>query len=180
MKKTVTIVALLTCALTASAQFEQNKFYVGSSLTGLDMNYSGKDKFCLGLEAEGGYFLADNFLIKGFVGYDHRGKKDEDSNDKTNDFYAGIGFRYYILQNGLYLGLNGKYIHETHNFNDVVPEIELGYAFFINHHVTIEPAIYYDQSFKRHSDYSKIGLRLGVGLYLYNDIKHTIVDPWKK
>lgn len=32
--------------------------------------------------------------------------------------------------------------------------------------MTIEPAIYYDQSFKDHSDYSKIGFKIGVGVYL--------------
>lgn len=175
MKKIATLVALLACTLTAGAQFEQGKFFVGSSLTGLNMSYSGSEKFCMGLDAEGGYFLADNFLIKGFVGYEHRG-----SEDKGDDIFAGIGFRYYIVQNGLYIGLNGKYIHETKNYNDVVPEIELGYAFFINRHVTLEPAIYYDQSFKCHSDYSKIGLRFGVGLYLFKDVGKTIVDPWKK
>ena len=175
MKKIALIIAAMVCTLTASAQFEQSKYFVGASLTGFDMNYSGEDKFCLGLDLEGGYFLADNFLIKGLFGYEHRGNK-----DKGDDLFAGIGFRYYIIQNGLYLGLNGKYIHKTKNFNDVVPELELGYAFFINHHVTIEPAIYYDQSFKCHSDYSKVGIRIGFGLYLYNDIKKTIIDPWKK
>ena len=47
-----------------------------------------------------------------------------------------------------------------------MPGLEMGYAFFLNKTVTIEPAIYYDQSFKRHSDYSKIGLRIGLGIYL--------------
>lgn len=30
----------------------------------------------------------------------------------------------------------------------------------------IEPAIYYDQSFKKHVDYSTVGLKLGIGVYL--------------
>ena len=47
-----------------------------------------------------------------------------------------------------------------------MPGIEVGYAFFVSKTVTIEPAIYYDQSFKNHSDYSKIGLRVGFGIYL--------------
>ena len=47
-----------------------------------------------------------------------------------------------------------------------MPCIEVGYAFFVSTTVTIEPAIYYDQSFKNHSDYSKIGLRVGFGIYL--------------
>ena len=82
---------------------------------------------------------------------------------------VGVGARYYIIQNGLYLGVNGKLVHANHDYNDVMPGLEVGYAFFINRSVTIEPAIYYDQSFKNHSDYSKIGFKVGVGIYLFDD-----------
>ena len=47
-----------------------------------------------------------------------------------------------------------------------MPGIEVGYAFFLSHTITIEPSIYYQQSIKKHSDYSTIGLRLGFGIYL--------------
>ena len=36
----------------------------------------------------------------------------------------------------------------------------------LNKTVTIEPSVYYDQSFKNHSDYSKIGFKIGIGVYL--------------
>ena len=45
----------------------------------------------------------------------------------------------------------------------------MGYAYFLSRTVTIEPAIYYDQSFKDHSKYSTIGLKVGIGVYLFND-----------
>ena len=48
-----------------------------------------------------------------------------------------------------------------------MPSVELGYAFFINRTVTIEPALYYEQSIKDHSKYSNVGLRLGLGIYLF-------------
>ena len=73
------------------------------------------------------------------------------------------------MQNGLYLGANVKLVHAYHNYNDVRPSVEVGYAYFLNRTVTIEPAIYYNQSFKKHSDYSTIGLKVGVGIYLFND-----------
>ena len=47
-----------------------------------------------------------------------------------------------------------------------MPGVEVGYAFFISRTVTIEPSVYYQQSFKDHSEYSKIGLRVGFGIYL--------------
>ena len=44
MKKTLLIVALaLLTSLTASAQFQKGKGYVGASLTGLNMSYNGGD-----------------------------------------------------------------------------------------------------------------------------------------
>ena len=79
---------------------------------------------------------------------------------------VSIGGRYYIIQNGLYLGAGVKLVHANTNYNDFMPGIEVGYAFFISHTATIEPAIYYDQSFKNHSDYSRIGFRIGFGIYL--------------
>ena len=45
---------------------------------------------------------------------------------------------------------------------------EVGYAFFINRSVTIEPTLYYDHSFKD-SNYSTVGLKLGLGIYLFDD-----------
>ena len=59
MKKTLLIVALaLLTSLTASAQFQKGKGYVGASLTGLNMSYNGGDGFNFGIEAKGGYLLA--------------------------------------------------------------------------------------------------------------------------
>ena len=47
-----------------------------------------------------------------------------------------------------------------------MPSVQVGYAFFLSKTVTVEPEVYYEQSFKNHSDYSKIGFRVGVGVYL--------------
>ena len=165
MKKTLLIVALaLLTSLTASAQFQKGKGYVGASLTGLNMSYNGGDGFNFGIEAKGGYILANNLMVLGSLSYQHNG------NDAVADqFTVGVGGRYYIIQNGLYLGVNAKLLHANHNYNDLMPGVEVGYAFYINRSVTIEPAIYYDQSFRKHSDYSTIGLKVGVGVYLFDD-----------
>ena len=47
-----------------------------------------------------------------------------------------------------------------------MPGLEVGYAFFLSKTITVEPAIYYDQSLKDHSQYSTIGLKVGIGIYL--------------
>lgn len=64
------------------------------------------------------------------------------------------------------MGLNARLVHGGSGYNDIMPGLELGYAFFLGKSVTIEPSVYYDQSIKNHSDYSKVGLRIGVGVYL--------------
>ena len=143
------------------AQFEKEKWYVGASVTGFDISYSGAEKSRLGLDAKGGYLIADDWMLLGQLGWQHNGHAGE-----SDAVTLGIGGRYYIIQNGLYLGVNAKLVHAYHNYNDFLPGIEVGYAFFLNKTLTIEPAIYYDQSFKRHSDYSKIGFRIGLGVYL--------------
>lgn len=164
MKKLLMAAVVCMLSLSANAQFEQGKIYVGSSLTGLNLSYTGKNHTDLGIQAQGGYMIADNVLLLGMTQFQHYG-----TDTMADEFMAGIGGRYYIVQNGIYLGLNAKLVHAYHNYNDLRPGMEIGYAFFLNRHITIEPAIYYDQSFKKHSDYSTVGLKLGIGVYLFNE-----------
>lgn len=155
--------AALMLTVTASAQFEKGKVYAGGSLSGLNLSYNGNDELSFGVSAMGGAFAADNLLLYGIAGYDHPHK------DADDYFTAGVGGRYYITQNGIFLGLNAKYIHANSSYNDFMPGVEVGYAFFVSHTVTIEPSVYYQQSFKDHSDYSTVGLRIGIGIYLGKD-----------
>lgn len=161
MKKILLLVVGLVMTVAANAQFEQGKYYISGSLTGLNMSYSGAEKFNLGVEAKGGYLVADNWMALAMAAYSHNGTEGVD-----DTFEAGVGGRYYIIQNGLYMGVNAKFVRGNNNYNDFMPGIELGYAFFLGKSVTVEPAVYYDQSIKNHSDYSKVGLRIGVGIYL--------------
>jgi hypothetical protein len=157
MKKLLTIMIMCVMALGAHAQFEQGKIYVDGALTNVGFSYSGKQDLKFGLEAKGGMFVANDILAFGTLGYNHQ--KDDDS------FVLGVGGRYYIEENGIFLGVGGKYVHSDTNYNDFLANLEVGYAFFISRTVTVEPSIYYDQSFKEHSDYSTIGLKVALGLY---------------
>ena len=161
-KKLFILLGALLLTMTANAQFEANKTYIGGSLSGLNLNYNGNEHLHLGAEAQVGKLVVDNLMLLGQAGYEHTG-----GDSKTPDHVmVGAGFRYYIIQNGLYLGANAKLIHANHSYNDLMPGLEVGYAFFLSRTVTIEPAVYYDQSFKNHSDYSTIGLKVGIGIYL--------------
>lgn len=158
MRKLMVILAMLTMTVVAKAQFEKDKYYVGASLSSLDLSYNGSKELSFAVQADGGYFIEDNWLVKGQVGYADAGK------DAPAVFNVGAGVRYYIVQNGLFVGLNAKVLLSK-GYNDFMPGMELGYAFFINDKLTIEPALYYDQSFKKHSDYSTFGLKVGLGVY---------------
>lgn len=161
-KKLFTIALALFTTLGAHAQFEKDKAYVGASLSGIDLSYNGAKKLNLGVQANAGYFLVDNWMLMGELGCDISSSDDVDSK-----FKLGVGGRYYMEQNGLFVGVNAKYVHGGKNYNDFVPGVELGWAYFLNGNVTIEPSVYYDQSFKSHKDFSTIGLRLGIGIYLF-------------
>lgn len=160
MKKIAIMLTGLFMAMSANAQFEQGKVYCGASLSGLNLSYNGTEDLNLGLQAKAGFFLEDNWMVLGSLDYQHTGK------DEVKDYVSvGAQGRYYIVQNGLYLGAGAKLVH-TGSYNDVMPGVEVGYSFFVSRTVTIEPALYYDQSFKNHSDYSTVGIRIGVGVYL--------------
>ena len=60
MKKIAMMIAALVMTLSANAQFEQGKMYVGASMTGFDASYSGATEFHLGIDAKAGYFFMDN------------------------------------------------------------------------------------------------------------------------
>ncbi len=161
MKKVLMLLVVLSVAITSRAQFEHGKHYIQASLTGFNLNYCGADDLNIGIEARGGYLFNDNWMLLAQIGWQHNGNK-----TVADEGSLGVGGRYYIIQNGLYLGVNVKYVHNYHSYNDFMPGIEVGYAFFVSKTVTFEPAVYYDQSFTNHSDYSRIGLRIGVGVYL--------------
>lgn len=159
--KKIAVVALgLMVSVGAHAQFESGKQYCGASLTGLNLSYNGSEELSLGIQAKAGYFFEDDMMLLAQAEYKHSGL------EGVKDYWAlGAQGRYYIEQNCIYLGAGMKLIH-TGSYNDVMPGVEVGYAFFVSKQVTIEPAVYYDQSFKNHSDYSTVGVKVGIGIYL--------------
>ena len=159
--KKIAVVALgLMVSVGAHAQFESGKQYCGASLTGLNLSYNGSEELNLGIQAKAGYFFEDDMMLLAQAEYKHSGL------EGVKDYWAlGAQGRYYIEQNGLYLGFGAKVAHSG-SYNDFMPGVEVGYAYFVSKQVTIEPAIYYDQSFKKHTDYSTIGFKVGIGIYL--------------
>jgi hypothetical protein len=167
MKKKI-ILSLLCAfgALTANSQniyqdrppFGEGKFYVATSMSGFDLNYSGNEKWKMDIGAKAGYLFEDNLMILAKAEFDYRKKAD-------NAFIAGAGLRYYFEDNGLYFGAGASYVHKYHSYDDFMPSAHFGYSFFLNRTVTLEPEVYYNQSLKDHSEYSGFGVRIGLGIY---------------
>lgn len=157
MKKFLLLLLLLVGSLSAQAQFEQGKKYVSASISGLGLSYSASEKFRLGLDAGAGYFMADCLLLRGTLSYEHTRQID--------DVSVGLGVRYYFDQCGVFVGAGGEYVHYTPNNNDVRIPLEVGYAFFLNRYITLEPSLYYKMALRDFSDNSTVGVRVGVGIY---------------
>ena len=166
MKKILMSAIALMMAMSVNAQkllnesttpFEESKVYVGASLSGLTLNYSKASDWSFGLSAKAGYLFLDNWMVLGILDYQNY------SSGYAVTTNIGAGGRYYFERNGIFAGLTAKYSHQP-GIDEFKPEINVGYAFFLGHYVTLEPELYYEQSF-RESKYSQFGLRLGFGVY---------------
>lgn len=165
MKKMMMAAIGLMMAVSANAQylndsdtpFEQGKFYVGASASSASLYYNKSTDFSFGVNGKVGYMIIDNLMGLGVLEYSNI------SNGSYVNTKLGAGARWYFDKVGIYAGAVAKYYHET-GFDDFMPEIQAGYAFFLGRHVTVEPEVYYEHSFKD-SDKSGFGLRIGFGIY---------------
>ncbi len=159
MKKfIISFVLLFSVFSSAFAQFDKGKMYIGTTFEGLGLSYSKATDFAFGIGGNIGYMIEKDFMLIGKAGLDF-------SNSHVQELYFGADFRYYIEQNGLFLQAGLKYVHEHANYNDFHISPEVGYCFFINKSLTIEPAVYYDISVNDFSDHSKFGLKVGLGWF---------------
>lgn len=156
MKKVLFLFLFVLTAGVAHAQFEEGTAFVNTSLTGLNMQFN--NDFKLGVEAKAGYFFTDDWAVTGSAGLDY-------GQSKLNSLFGGVGVRYYIEQNGLFLGAGLKYLHQDSGYNDFLPGVELGYCFFLNQSIAIEPALYYNISVKDSQKYSECGLKVGFSYF---------------
>lgn len=158
IKKLLSVLLLAAATTSAFAQFEAGKKYVGASLSNFNMSYSDSDKFSMGLNLKGGYFVERDIMAVGEFGFLFG---DKDFQNVT----VNAGARYYFEQNGIFAGANAKFTHTFCSFNDLAVSPEIGYCYFLNKYVTIEPSVYFDFSLTDFSDNSRVGLKLGLAIY---------------
>ncbi|MBQ2199274.1 MAG: outer membrane beta-barrel protein [Bacteroidaceae bacterium] len=159
MKKLFATMFLLTAfAVSTFAQFEKGKIYSSASLDGVGISYDKTHDFSFGLSGQFGYFVADNWLAVAEAGVNY-------TCSDWQSLSLGAKARYYLESNGVFCGIGFRLLHEFKNFNDFQICPEVGYCFFLNKTVTLEPSIYFDASLSDFSDKSRVGLRVGIGLY---------------
>lgn len=206
MKRLILTAALILGIGTAAhAQFTAGTKYISTSVTGLSLGYSKSADLKFGLNADGGYYFADGWMVKGNFNYNHA---------KNLDGLAiGAGVRYSFLQNGIFIGAgleygfdkfvntnqclettitntitntttldengapvfstdmqtekveNWKTVESKERQNNIRIPIEIGYTFYLNHYLAIEPAIYSKMSLNNFSDGTEFGLKIGFSFY---------------
>lgn len=162
MKKLIFTLLMAVVSTGAFAQFEKGTKYVNASLSGFGIDYCKAGGFHIGISGSGGYFFANNWAVLGRLGWDHQ--------DGANEFTLGAGARYYMPQNGFFFGgglrygLNSAGGDAEVAHNAYIP-LEAGYCFYLNDHVSIEPAFFVDMCLNHFKDYTKFGLKLSFGYY---------------
>lgn len=165
MKKIVfTLIFALVGISSAFAQFEKGKYYLAATTNAAGLSYSKNEKVRLNLGVNGGYMFEEAWMLIADMGFDYH-------NNDMKTLYAGMKCRYLIEQNGLFLQAGAKYVHGAPNYNDLMVTPELGYCFFLNRHLTIEPSLYTDISTNCFSEYTKVGVKIGLAWYFDNDKK---------
>ncbi len=158
MKKLMTVMLLVMVAVGAKAQFESGTKYVGASLTGLNMSVSDRHDFAVGVNVHGGYFLSRDWMAEGIFGFNS-------SKQGLDRLLIGAKMRYYTRENGLFYAAGLQYVHEKKNFNDLQLTPELGYCYYLNHYISVEPSVYLDMSLTDTAHKSELGVKVGIGIY---------------
>ena len=75
LRKVLTMLLIAVSSMQASAQFEKYTSYLNTSLTGLGLSYSKYSRFKMGVQATGGYFVEDCWMLYGRFGFEHQGAR---------------------------------------------------------------------------------------------------------
>lgn len=161
-KKLLLTVVALMMSVAGFAQFEQGKMYANANVSGMNLSYTGADKWKFDFGSKLGYMMEDSWMVTAQLNLMCR-------NHDTSSFSLGAGLRYYVEQNGLYVGAGANFSRfsvDGDGTSDFLPTVQIGYTYFLSKTVTIEPEFYYNQSLKDHSNFSEAGIRVGIGIYL--------------
>ena len=155
MKKILLFLLVSVMTLGANAQFEKGTHYVNASVSGFGIGFSNGN-FNMGLTGEYGYFVKQGWMLGGSVGVKYNG---------TGSFQLKPSFRYSFVENGLNLGCGVQFEHAGKDANYIQLCPQVGYTFFLNKNISIEPALYADFALSDFKNGTSAGLKIGIGLY---------------
>lgn len=192
----VTVSALLLC-VGAVAQIEQGRFLAGGSVGFSVQNYkavyNGQTTYdskttAFSLSPRAGYFVTDAIVVGAGLSLSTSSTKYCECSDTEKYSSASISFspfaRYYLPQRlfgQLELGLGSskrKWIYDDTDNEEskskfFVWSLGVGYAYFLNNNVAIEPLVSYNATTYTNRDdtkdkdkYGNIMLQLGFSIYL--------------
>lgn len=155
MKKIFVLLLMSVLTLGASAQFEQGTHYAGAYLSGLGIGYD-KGNFRFGIGGEYGYYIKDSWMVGGSLSYEYAG---------VHALKIKPNFRYSFMSNGINLGCGLQFEHagSDRNFIQLCPQV--GYTFYLNDKISLEPALYADFALNDFKNGTSAGLKIGIGLY---------------
>ncbi len=172
IKKTLFILlSIWLLSNTGSAQILKNTWIVNPQFSSFNLGSThtqetGNETFDLGVKVEAGNFIANNLAVLVGVGGDFAWNKEY--KDNSIDILGSI--RYYTLTT-LFIGVNAGYTHAWNKPKGGVSSCrdylylgaELGYAIFVSHNISLDPALYWKHSFT--DKFDQYGLKIGLSVY---------------
>jgi hypothetical protein len=162
MKKVLLTVFAACLVFAASAQISKGTIMLSgsSNLNFISNNEDAGDDSNFTLSVKGGYFFIDNLAGGLNIYYD----KYSEADDAT----VGIGpFLRYYVQGKIFIGA-GFNSYSQGDFSGSQIPLEVGYAWFLNDAVAIEPNLNYS-IYGGDLEGASFGLNVGISVYLGRD-----------
>ncbi len=167
-------IMVLGLSTSLSAQLQEGTILASGAISFTSQSNSDVDDFSrtvFSLTPSAGYFITDN--LAGGTSVTFRSSSTESPGFESDATTFGVGpFLRYYLESGLYAELALNFESQTSNDNDAVTGTlltpRLGYAAFLNDHVSVEPSLFYSiGGGDLYENIGIFGIAIGFGIYLY-------------
>lgn len=172
-KKWFLSVMILLLPVCVMAQTNKGDWVINPEITGFGLSSTensdnSKRRFNLGIDLNGGKFIADNLAFMIGAGFEI----DKQSNLKNNRLDLSAGLRYYVFSR-LFVGAGLSYEKKWERSLDGQTKrspnyfmfgADLGYAIFLTRNISLDPGVYWKYSFA--DKYNKYGIKIGFSIYL--------------
>ncbi|MGE0772078.1 MAG: autotransporter outer membrane beta-barrel domain-containing protein [Cyclobacteriaceae bacterium] len=182
MKYVLLLLCIVALAENAYGQFEKGRILAGGSASFAAQAPADMRSTTFSLMPDGGYFVANRVVIGAGLGFSNFTVKFEDLGGSSlksvsTSFSIEPFVRYYLEPGVFFAGAFGYGLGKSKNtvgsttttskFDSSQLTLSVGYAYFLNTHVAIEPAIGYRSTNPESGDaYGSMFLNIGLQIYL--------------